>query len=108
MKRIIIILISLIFVIVLVTIGFAASSKIRQITGNVTAIDTRTNTITVKKKGKEVTINVEEKTKIIQCTEKTAITDIKIGDKVTTKYSETVGKNTAKSITIRETSDKVN
>lgn len=106
MKRIIIILISLIFVIVLVTIGFAASSKTRQITGNVTAIDTRTNTITVKKKNREVALSVEEKTKIIQCTEKPALTDIKIGDKVTTKYSETVGKNIAKSITIRETVEK--
>ena len=105
MKRSVIIFTSLIFIIACSTTGFAGSSKTRQVTGNVTAIDTASNTITVKKKDREVTLNVEEKTKIIQCTNKTAITDIKIGDKVTTKYSETPGKNTAKSITIRETTD---
>ncbi len=86
----------------------ASSSKTRQLTGNVTAIDTAANTITVQKKDREVTLSVEEKTKIIECINKTAITDINIGDKVTTKYSEIPGRNTAKSITIRETNEKGN
>jgi Cu/Ag efflux protein CusF len=90
----------------LATTGFPASSKTRQITGKVTAIDTRSNTVTVLKKGKEVVVNVEEKTDIIQCTQKPSITDIKIGDKVTAKYKETGGENTARSITIREETKK--
>lgn len=86
----------------------AASSKTRQLTGNVTAIDTAASTITVRKKDREVTLSVEEKTKIIECINKASITDIQIGDKVTTKYSEFPGRNTAKSITIRETVGKGN
>ncbi len=81
--------------------------KTRQITGNITAINININTITVKKKDKEVVLNVEEKTKIIQCTSKTAITDIKIGDKVTARYKESSSKNTAKSITIKETAERM-
>jgi Cu/Ag efflux protein CusF len=110
MKRSIVIFMSLILFIILGTVVFAsekiASSKARQITGNVTAIDTKTNTVTVKKKNREVTLSVEEKTKIILCTPKTTISDIKIGDKVTAKYTEADAKNTAKSITIRETLQK--
>lgn len=109
MKKSIIILLSLLLVIAFGAMSFASekttSSKTRQITGNVTAIDTKTNTVTVKKKNREVTLSVGEKTKIILCTPKTTITDIKIGDKVTAKYTEADTKNTAKSITIRETAE---
>jgi Cu/Ag efflux protein CusF len=79
-------------------------SRIKQITGNVTAIDTKTNTIIVKKKDKIVTLSVKEKTKIIQCIYKTSITDIKVGDKVTVKYKQINGENAARSIIIREDS----
>ncbi len=106
MKRSIIVLVSLLMVIVFVTAAHAGSSKTRQITGNVTAIDTKTNTVTVKKKNRQVVLGVEEKTEIIQCTRKTSIADIKVGDKVTAKYKETADKNAAKSITVRESSER--
>ena len=112
MEKITIILLTLFLVMTFAKVLFASeettSSKARQITGKVTAIDTGNNTVTVRKKDREVIINVEDKTKIIQCTMKTAITDIKIGDRVMAKYKETAGKNTAKSITIKEVSEKVN
>jgi len=105
MKKLIVVSISLLLVMTFAKVLFAAkemtSSKARQITGNVTAIDTGNNTVTVRKKDRAVIINVEDKTKIIQCTIKTAITDIKIGDKVTVRYNEATDNNTAKSFTIR-------
>ena len=106
MKQIIIILIFLISVIVLEPTGLADSSKTRQITGSVTAIDITNSKITVTKKSKEVTVNVEEKTRFTQCTNNATIHDVKIGDKVTAKYKESAGGNTAKSITISDTTGK--
>lgn len=112
MKKLTIILLAFLLCAVFVTVALSAektvSSKTRQITGNVTAIDTKANTVTVEKKNTEVILSVGEKTKIIECTIKSKITDIKIGDKVTAKYKETATENTAKSITIRETIEKGN
>jgi Cu/Ag efflux protein CusF len=79
-----------------------AQSKTRQVTGHVTAVDTETLTVIVKKKEDAVALSVQEKTKIIQCSNTPNITDIKVGDKVTAQYKETTGKNIAKSITIRD------
>lgn len=110
MKRLAVFVVSLFLVMTFAKVLFASeettSSKARQITGNVTAIDTGNNTVTVRKKDREVIITVEDKTKIIQCTMKTSITDIKIGDKVTARYNETDDKNTAKSFTIKATAKK--
>ena len=84
------------------------SAKTRQITGKVIALDKQKNTITVEKKDKKITLSVEEDTKITQCTMKTEITDIKVGDKVTARYKETGNQNTAKSITVKETEEEDN
>jgi Cu/Ag efflux protein CusF len=82
----------------------AVPAKQRQVTGDVTALDIPARTITVTKKSKKVVLNFEEKTDFIQCTN-AEISDIKIGDKVTAKYSETSRENTARSVTIRKTTD---
>lgn len=66
----------------------AAKEKVKQITGEVTAIDTAGKTITVKSKKQELTIGVKED----------QIKDIKAGDKVVVKYTEKEGKLTAKSV----------
>ena len=92
---------SLVSVIVFAVASYPASLKSRQITGNVTAIDTKFNTVTVRKKNREVVVSVGEKTSIIKCTPKTSINDILIGDKVTAKYSESVVENRGRSITIK-------
>lgn len=112
MKKTAVVLASLFLCAVLPTLSFseeeAVSSKTRQITGNVIALDKQKNTITIQKKDKKITLSVEENTKITQCTIKTAITDIKVGDKVTVRYKETGGQNTAKSIAVRETEEEDN
>lgn len=100
MNRISIVLMSLVSVIIFTVASYPDSLKTRQITGDVTAIDTKSNTITVNKKNRDVVVKVGEKTSIIQCIPKTSITDILIGDKVTAKYSETGVENKGRSITI--------
>ena len=102
MNRLLIVLMSLVSVIVFAVSSHPASLKSRQITGNVTAIDTKSNTVTVRKKNKEVMVRIGEKTNIIKCVPKTSITDILIGDKVTAKYSETGVENKGRSITIKK------
>ena len=102
MNRISIVLISLVSVITFAATSHSSSLKSRHVTGNVTAIDTKSNTITVKKKSREVIVKVGEKTSIIQCIPKTSITDILIGDKVTAKYSESGVENKGRSITIKK------
>jgi Cu/Ag efflux protein CusF len=80
-----------------------AHAQHRQVTGTITGIDIRNSTITVKKKNKNVTLVINDKTVLTQCTNSPALSDIRIGDKVTVKYKETPGKNSAKSVTIRAT-----
>jgi hypothetical protein len=83
----------------------AEKTKIKQITGEVKAVDTRAMTITVMKKMKdqvkEITAVVNDKTKITMGKDKKTIADLKVEDKVTLKYTESAGKNMAKSIAIK-------
>lgn len=65
-----------------------AKEKVKQITGEVTAIDTVGKTITVKSKKQELTIAVTDE----------QIKDVKAGDKLVVKYTEKDGKATAKSV----------
>lgn len=64
-------------------------AKVHQITGEVTAVDAKAKTVTIKGKNKEVTLDASG----IKDLDK-----IKTGDKVIAKYSEAEGKMTAKSI----------
>ncbi len=68
--------------------------------GEVTAVDTTANTVTIKTKKGEVVVGVNDKTKIHYGKAKKTIADIKAGDKVTAGYTEADGKNVAKSIAI--------
>ena len=102
MNRFSIVFISLVSVILIATASYPGTSKSKQITGNITAIDTKSNTVTVKKKNREVVVSVGEKTSITKCVPKTSITDILIGDKVTAKYSESGRENRGRSITIKK------
>ncbi|MEJ5226981.1 hypothetical protein [Thermodesulfovibrio sp.] len=65
-----------------------AKEKVKQITGEVTAVDTVGKSITIKSKKQELTIGVTDE----------QIKDVKAGDKVVVKYTEKDGKLTAKSI----------
>jgi len=66
----------------------AKKEKVKQITGEVTAVDTVGKTITVKSKKQELTVAVTDE----------QIKDVKAGDKVVVKYTEKDSKATAKSV----------
>ena len=128
MKKAIAIIISVLFVFALTSISFAAEkkaapepvekkeaapvkaeekkapAKVKQVTGEVTACDTKAMTITISKKMKgkavETVVTVDDKTKIMMGEEKKALADVKVGEKVKAVYKEVEGKNVAKSITI--------
>ena len=78
-----------------------APVKVKQVTGAVAAVDAKAKTVTVKAKKGDVTAMVDDKTKIMMGKDVKTLADVKAGDKVTVKYSETDGKMTAKSIAIK-------
>lgn len=73
----------------------------KQLTGEVTAIDTKANTITVKGKKGESTCEVTADTKIKAGKETKTLADVKVGDKVTCKHVEKDGKSVCKSLKIK-------
>ena len=79
----------------------APAAKVKQITGEVKAVDTKANTLTIKGKRAEVTVTCADKTKVMMGKEKKSLADVKVGDKVVVKYTESEGKNVAKSIAIK-------
>ncbi len=79
----------------------AAPAKVKQVTGDVAAVDAKANTITVKGKKGDTVVTCDDKTKIMMGKDKKAIADVKVGDKVTVKFSEADGKMTAKSVAIK-------
>jgi PDZ domain-containing secreted protein len=78
-----------------------APVKVKQATGPVAAVDAKAKTITVKTTKGDVTAMVDDKTKIMMGKDMKTLADIKAGDKVKVKYSETDGKMMAKSIAIK-------
>jgi len=114
MKKAIAIIAAVLFVFAITSLSFAVEEKkaepaekpkIKRVTGDVTAVDTKAGIVTVSKmvKGKaELTVvTVDAKTKIEMEKEKKVLADVKVGDKVTVKYTEVDGKNVAKSIAIK-------
>jgi hypothetical protein len=129
MKKTIAIIVAVLFVFALTSVSFAvekkaapapvekkeaapvkaeekkAPAKVNQVTGEVTACDTKAMTITISKKVKgkavETVVTVDDKTKIMMGKEKKTLADVKAGDKVTVKYKEVDGKNVAKSVAIK-------
>lgn len=83
----------------------AEKPKVKQVTGEVKAVDTKAKTVTVTKtvkgKAEETTVVVDDKTKITMDKEQKTLADVKVGDKVRVKYTEVEGKNIAKSIAIK-------
>ena len=85
MKKAIAIVLSIMFVFALTTVTFAAEKKAgkgMQVMGEVSNVDAKANTITVKSKKKEVTVSVDDKTAIMAGKEKKSLADVKVGDKV--------------------------
>lgn len=119
MKRAIAIIVSVLFVLSVAGLSFAAEkaapaekkaapakaekkapAKVKQVTGEVAAVDAAAKTLTVKGKKGDVALMADDKTTVKVGKEKKALADVKAGDKVTAKYAEMDGKNVAKSIVV--------
>ncbi len=79
----------------------AEPAKVKQVTGDVAAVDAKANTITVKGKKGDTVVTCDDKTKIMMGKDKKTLADVMVGDKVTVKYSEADGKMTAKIVAIK-------
>jgi hypothetical protein len=118
-KSAIAIIVTVLFVFTLASISFAEEKKagekpkIKEVIGKVKAVDTVAQTITVVNKikakelvvGKEFDINelritVNDKTIITMGEKKKEFADVKVGNKVTVKYTEVEGKNVAESVVV--------
>lgn len=78
------------------------SEKVKQATGEVTAVDAEAGSIAVnsKKKG-DVSCDVVAGTKVSASRDGKALTGVKVGYRVTIRYVEKEGKNTCRSIEIK-------
>ena len=121
MKKVIALLVAMLFALSVVGLAIAAEKKeaapaekkeaapaqekapvkVKQVTGEVTAIDAAAKTLTVKGKAGEVALTADDKTTVKIGKEKKTLADVKVGDKVTVKYAEMDGKNVAKSIIVK-------
>lgn len=75
-----------------------APAKVKQVTGEVAAVDAKAMTLTVKGKKDEVALTVNDKTKFDKGK---SLADVKVGDKATVKYVEKDGKNVASSVMVK-------
>ncbi|MBI5050195.1 MAG: hypothetical protein HZC11_04795 [Nitrospirae bacterium] len=73
----------------------------KHVTGDVVSVDAAANTVVVKGKKGDITVQVNDKTKITSGKGKKTLADIKAGENVAVNYTEADGKNTAKSIDIK-------
>lgn len=78
-----------------------APAKVKQVTGEVTAIDATAKTLTVKGRAGDVALTADDKTSVKVGKEQKSLADVKVGDKVRVKYTEMDGKNVAKSIIVK-------
>ncbi len=102
MKKAIAIVLSLVLMFAFTAVTFAAekkAAKSKTVTGEVTAVDAKANTLTVKGKKGDVMISTDDKTKMMP--KGKTMMDVKTGDKVTVKYMEADGKNMAKSVEMK-------
>jgi len=112
MKKVIAIIVSALFVLSVAGLSFAAEqkaapaaekkapAKVKQVTGEVAAVDAAAKTLTIKGKKGDVSLMADDKTTVKVGKEKKTLADVKAGDKATVKYVEMDGKNTAKSIVV--------
>ena len=114
MKKIIVCIVSLLFLLSVAGLSFAAEKETvpapakvekkapcvhgKHLRGKVTAVDAAANTITVKSRKGEVTLSIDDKTKFSK--DKT-IADVKVGDWVFAKCKEMDGKLVASKVMAR-------
>ncbi len=83
-----------------------SGKRLKQITGEVTDIDLKSQTVTVVGKNGMFSIALTEKTKVMRDREPKSLSDVQVGDRVTIKYRQTGGKQTAKSLHIKTAAKK--
>jgi hypothetical protein len=93
MKKALVIIVSVLIVLSVARFSFAEekkhSTKAMLVSGEVTAVDAAANTLTIKGKKGEVVLTTTDKTKFA---EGKTLADVKVGDKLSAKYSEKDGK----------------
>ena len=93
MKKALAIIVSVLFVLSVVGLSFANdkqhAEKDMYVSGEVAAVDVAANTLTIKGKKGEVVLTATDKTKFA---EGMTLADVKVGDKLSAKYSEKDGK----------------
>ena len=93
MKKALAIIVSLLFVLSVMGLSFANDkkhgTKEMHVSGEVTAVDTAANTFTIKGKKGEVVLTTTDRTRFA---EGKTLADVKVGDKLSAKYSEKDGK----------------
>ncbi len=114
MKKAIAIIVSVLFVLSVAGLSFAAEkaapaekkeapakaekkakAKVMTVTGEVVAVDAKAMTLTVKGKKGDVSVTADDKTKFAKGK---TLADVKVGDKATVKYADMEGKMVAKSV----------
>ena len=92
MKKALVIIISVLIVLSVAGFSFAEekkhSTKTMLVSGEVTAVDAAANTLTIKGDKGEVVLTTTDKTKFA---EGMTLADVKVGDKLSAKYSEKDG-----------------
>jgi len=92
MKKALVIIISVLIVLSVAGFSFAEekkhSPKEMHVSGEVTAVDASANTLTIKGEKGEVVLTITDKTKFA---EGKTLAEVKVGDKLSAKYSEKDG-----------------
>ncbi|HBO84785.1 MAG: hypothetical protein A2073_05805 [Deltaproteobacteria bacterium GWC2_42_11] len=78
-----------------------APEKVSQATGEISAVDAKANTFTVKTDKGDITCGVSADTKITSGKDAKTLADVKVGDKVACKYAMMDGKHMCKSLEIK-------
>jgi hypothetical protein len=114
MKKAIAIVVSVLFVVSVAGLSFAAEkaapvekkakAKIHTVTGEVVAVDGAAMTLTVKGRKGEVALNTTDKTRFAKGK---SLADVKVGEKASVKYVEEDGKNIAKSVMAKAARTKI-
>lgn len=103
MKKALVIIVSLLFVLSVGGLSFAKekkhATKAMHVSGEVTAVDAAAKTLTIKGEKGEVVLTTTDKTRFAKGK---TIADVKVGDKLTAKYSEKDGKMMAWKVMSKE------
>ena len=109
MKKALAIIVSLVFVLSVAGLSFAKekrhATKAMHVTGEVTAVDAAANTLTIEGKKGEVMLTITDKTKFAKGK---TLADVKVGDKLTVKYSEKDGNMMAWKVITKKEKKQIN